>query len=103
MVTLKKIATRLKLVDMQVNRIQNEVDGDEIRPYFLKQLDEIEKELDENYLKCAWGWDIDKQMALIETFCFEYLNETNTEVNDGEFEELRSFIRYLFDKYIKID
>lgn len=100
MVTLKKIATRLKLVDMQVNRIQNEVDGNEIRPYFLKQLDEIEQELDENYIKCAWGWDIDKQMLLIETFCFEYLNDNEIEVNDGETEELIKFIQYLFKKFI---
>lgn len=100
MVTLKKIATRLKLVDMQVNRIQNEVDGNEIRPYFLEQLDKIEQELDENYIKCAWGWDIDKQMLLIETFAFEYLNDTHTEVNDGEMEELIKFIKYLFEKFI---
>lgn len=74
-----------------------------VRPYFLEQLGGIEKELDENYTECSDGMDVSEQMALIETFCFEYLNETNTEVNDGEFEELRSFIHCLFDKYIKID
>lgn len=100
MLTLKKISTRLKLVDMQVNRIQNEVDGNELRPYFLEQLDKIEQELDENYIKCALYWDIDKQMLLIETFCFEYLNDNEIEVNDGETEELIKFIQYLFKKFI---
>lgn len=100
MVTLKKIATRLKLVDMQVNRIQNEVDGDMVRPNFLKRLAEIEQELDENYDECSKKFNIDKQMALIETFAFEYLNDTHTEVNDGEMEELIKFIKYLFEKFI---
>lgn len=100
MATLKKIATRLKMVDVQVNRIKNEVEGDEIRPYFLEQLDKIEQELDENYIKCALYWDIDKQMALIETFVFEYLNDNEVEVNDGEIEELIKFIHHLFKKFI---
>lgn len=103
MINLKTIAKQLKIVDEQINRIKNEVEGDEIRPYFLEQLDEIEKELDENYTECSDGMDISNQMALIETFAFEYLNETNTEVNDSEFKEFRGFIHYLFDKYIDID
>lgn len=103
MINLKSIAERLKIVTEQVNRIKNEVEGDDVRPNFLKRLDEIEQELDENYDECSKNFNIEKQMSLIETFCFEYLNETNTEVNDGEFEEFRGFVHYLFDKYIDID